>query len=103
MVDDAEFVSYYGRPIIKQPIWKSPEVPLYLFFGGAAGASSVLGALGEFTNRPALTRAAPLFAGGGALGSVGLLVVDLGRPERVLPMARGVKPAPPLSVGSHIP
>ena len=29
--------SYYGRPIIKAPVWKSPDVPLYLFLGGAAG------------------------------------------------------------------
>jgi formate-dependent nitrite reductase membrane component NrfD len=102
MVGDAEFVSYYGRPIIKEPVWKSPEVPLYLFFGGAAGSSAVLGALGEFTKRPSLTRAAHLFAGGGALASVGLLVVDLGRPERFLHMLRVFKPTSPLSVGTYI-
>ena len=34
MVGEAEFTSYYGRPIIKPPTWKSPEVPLYLFLGG---------------------------------------------------------------------
>ena len=34
MVDDAEFTSYYGRPIIKPPVWKTPDVPLYLFLGG---------------------------------------------------------------------
>jgi hypothetical protein len=39
MVDEAEFTSYYGRPVIKAPVWKSPDVPLYLFLGGAAGAS----------------------------------------------------------------
>ncbi|MGY1604650.1 NrfD/PsrC family molybdoenzyme membrane anchor subunit [Geodermatophilus sp. SYSU D00815] len=102
MVPEAEFTSYYGRPIIKEPAWKSPEVPLYLFFGGAAGATSVLGALGEFTDRPKLTRAAHLFAGGGALASVGLLVVDLGRPERFLHMLRVFKPTSPLSVGTYI-
>ena len=42
MVDDAEFTSYYDRPIIKPPVWKTPDVPLYLFLGGAAGSSAVL-------------------------------------------------------------
>jgi hypothetical protein len=102
MVDDVEFTSYYGRPIIKPPVWKSPEVPLYLFLGGAAGSSAVLSALGEFTNRPKLAKAAQLFASGGALGSVGLLIVDLGRPERFLHMLRVFKPTSPLSVGSYI-
>ena len=44
MVPDAEFTSYYGRPVIKEPVWKAPDVPGYLFFGGLAGASSVLAA-----------------------------------------------------------
>ncbi|WP_324275608.1 hypothetical protein [Blastococcus brunescens] len=33
MVEEAEFTSYYGRPIIKPPVWKTPDVPLYLFLG----------------------------------------------------------------------
>ena len=44
MVPDAEFTSYYGRPVIKEPVWKTPDVPGYLFLGGLAGASSVLAA-----------------------------------------------------------
>jgi energy-converting hydrogenase Eha subunit A len=102
MVEDVEFTSYYGRPIIKPPVWKSPEVPLYLFLGGAAGTSSVLGALGEFTGRRRMARSAHYFAAGGALGSVVLLIVDLGRPERFLHMLRVFKPTSPLSVGSYI-
>ncbi len=39
MVPDAEFTSYYGRPILKSPTWKVPDVPLYLYLGGAAGTS----------------------------------------------------------------
>jgi hypothetical protein len=102
MVGEAEFVSYYGRPILKPPTWKNPEVPLYLFLGGAAGSSSILSALAEFTKRPALAKASQIFAGGGALGSVVLLIVDLGRPERFLHMLRVFKPTSPLSVGSYI-
>jgi hypothetical protein len=102
MVPEAEFTSYYGRPIIKSPTWKSPEVPLYLFLGGAGGVASGIGALAEFTNRPKLARSSQLFASGGALASVFLLIVDLGQPMRFLHMLRVFKPTSPLSVGSYI-
>jgi len=36
MVPDAEFASYYGRPVIKEPSWEAPDVPGYLFLGGLA-------------------------------------------------------------------
>jgi hypothetical protein len=102
MVPEAEFTSYYGRPIIKPPVWKTPDVPLYLFLGGAAGSSAVLAALADVTGRPSLTRVARLVAGGGAIASVGFLIHDLGRPERFLHMLRVVKLTSPLSVGSYI-
>jgi hypothetical protein len=102
MVDDADFTSYYGRPIIKPPVWKTPDVPLYLFLGGAAGTSAVLGALADLTDRPSLTRTARLVAGGGSIASVGYLIHDLGRPERFLYMLRVIKPTSPLSVGTYI-
>jgi hypothetical protein len=102
MVGEAEFTSYYGRQIVKTPTWKTPEVPLYLFLGGAGGVSAGIGALAEFTGRPKLARNAQLFASGGALASVALLIVDLGRPERFLHMLRVFKPTSPLSVGSYI-
>ncbi|MEI4272838.1 NrfD/PsrC family molybdoenzyme membrane anchor subunit [Klenkia sp. LSe6-5] len=101
-VGDADFQSYYGRQIVKSAVWKTPDVPLYLFLGGAAGSSAVLGAGAEFTGRPALARAAHLIAGGGAIASVGFLIHDLGRPERFLHMLRVFKPTSPLSVGSYI-
>ncbi len=28
--------SYYGRPIVKEPVWE-PEIPWYMFTGGVAG------------------------------------------------------------------
>ncbi len=102
MVEDAEFTSYYGRPIIKAPVWKTPDVPLYLFLGGAAGTSSVLGALADISGRPGLTRVARFVAGGGSIASVGFLVHDLGRPERFLHMLRVIKPTSALSVGTYI-
>jgi formate-dependent nitrite reductase membrane component NrfD len=102
MVPEAEFTSYYGRQIIKTPTWKNPEVPIYFFLGGAAGTSSVIGALAEFTDRPTLARNAEYVAGIGALASVVLLIDDLGRPERFLNMLRVFKVTSPLSVGSYI-
>jgi hypothetical protein len=102
MVDEAEFRSYYDRPIIKAPVWKTPDVPLYLFLGGAAGTSSVLAALADVSGRPKLTRAGRLIAGFGSIASVGFLVHDLGRPERFLHMLRVFKPTSALSVGTYI-
>ncbi|MBC8092454.1 MAG: polysulfide reductase, partial [Pseudonocardia sp.] len=52
MVPEAEFTSYYGRPIIKAPVWKVPDVPGYLYLGGMAGVSASLAALGDLTGRP---------------------------------------------------
>lgn len=97
-----DFRSYYGRPILKQPTWKSPDIPGYLFSGGLAGASSVLAELAAATGRPGLRRAARLGAAGGALTGVGLLIHDLGRPARFLHMLRMVKATSPLSVGTWI-
>lgn len=102
MVEEAEFTSYYGRPILKQPTWKTPDVPLYLFLGGAAGSSALLGEMADVSGRPRLARVAHYTAGVGSLASVGFLVHDLGRPERFLHMLRVIKPTSPLSVGSYI-
>ncbi|GAB3407851.1 NrfD/PsrC family molybdoenzyme membrane anchor subunit [Flindersiella endophytica] len=102
MVPDAEFGSYYGRPILKQPTWKVPDVPLYLFLGGLSGVSATTSAAAELAGYRALARTTRYVAAGGALGSVGALVHDLGRPERFLNMLRVFKPTSPLSVGSWI-
>ncbi|MBM7806960.1 hypothetical protein JOD57_002797 [Geodermatophilus bullaregiensis] len=102
MVEEAEFTSYYGRPIIKPPVWKTPDVPLYLFLGGAAGSSSIMAALADLTDRPALTRNSRYVSGGAAIASVVFLIHDLGRPERFLHMLRVIKPTSPLSIGSYI-
>jgi hypothetical protein len=76
-------------------------VPLYLFLGGAAGASSVLAAFADVSGRPTLTKVGRLVAGGGSIASVGFLIHDLGRPERFLHMLRVFKPTSPLSVGTY--
>ena len=51
VVPPAEFTSYYGRPILKPPTWEARDVAGYLFFGGLAGASSLLAAGAERTER----------------------------------------------------
>jgi formate-dependent nitrite reductase membrane component NrfD len=102
MVPDVEFTSYYGRPVIKEPVWQALDVAGYLFFGGLAGASSVLAAGAEVSGYGELARVAKL----GALGAISLsaaaLVHDLGRPERFVNMLRVFKPTSPMSVGSWL-
>jgi Polysulphide reductase, NrfD len=102
LVPDAEFRSYYGRPILKAPVWKQPDVPLYLFVGGLAGSSSVLAEGAALTGRARLQRVARIAAAGGAAIGTVALIHDLGRPERFLNMLRVFKPTSPLSVGSWI-
>jgi hypothetical protein len=97
-----DFQSYYGRPILKQPTWKSPDVPAYLFSGGLAGASAVLAEFAAATGRASLARIARRGACAGALVGVGCLIHDLGRPARFLHMLRVIKPTSPLSVGTWI-
>jgi hypothetical protein len=102
MVPEVEFESYYGRQVIKTPTWKTPDVPLYLFLGGLAGASAVLA---EGAARQGLDRLETVTRAAAALGAAGgtvYLVHDLGRPERFLNMLRVFKPTSPLSVGSYI-
>ena len=102
MVPPAEFTSYYGRPVINSPVWRSPDIPGYLFLGGLAGGSSLLGAGAQATGRPALARTAKA----GALGAISLslaaLAHDLGRPARFLNMLRMLKVTSPMSVGSWL-
>ncbi len=102
MVPNAEFRSYYGQPIIKPPTWKTPDVPVYLFLGGLAGASSAMGVLSDLTGRTELGRAGHLASGVAAAGGTVALIHDLGRPARFLNMLRVVKLTSPLNVGSWV-
>jgi hypothetical protein len=102
MVPEADFASYYGRPILKAPVWKTPDVPLYLFLGGLAGASALLAEGAALSRLPGLETVARGAAAGGAALGTGFLVHDLGRPERFLNMLRVLKVTSPLSVGSFV-
>jgi hypothetical protein len=101
MVPEPEFTSYYGRPVVKPAPW-GDDVAIYLFLGGVAGGSALLGLGGQLTGRPTLRRNARLSAlTAVSLGAVAL-VKDLGRPERFLNMLRTFKVTSPMSVGSWI-
>jgi hypothetical protein len=92
--------SYYGQPVIKEPVW-TPEIPWYFFFGGLAGASGTF-ALLTGPRHPRLARRAWLTAFAGIAVSPALLISDLGRPERFLNMLRMFKITSPMSVGSWV-
>ncbi len=93
--------SYYGQPVIKEPVW-TPEIPLYFFTGGLGGVAAGLALLAELRDNDELARR----GWGVALAAVGasptLLISDLGRPARFLNMLRMFKVTSPMSVGSWI-
>jgi formate-dependent nitrite reductase membrane component NrfD len=93
--------SYYGRPILKEPVW-TWEIPTYFFFGGLAGASSVLSLVARMGGNEPLARAATYISAAGDSISPVFLVSDLGRPERFLNMFRVFKVTSPMSVGSWV-
>ncbi len=100
MVPRAEFTSYYGRPVIKKPVWKERDIAGYFFLGGLAGASSVVAAGAQATGRDSLARTSKAGAAVAILASLGALIHDLGRPERFYNMLRVVKVTSPMSVGT---
>jgi formate-dependent nitrite reductase membrane component NrfD len=102
VVPEAEFSSYYGRPIVKEPTWAPVDIASYLFLGGLAGASSSLAAGAQLSGRPGLARPLKLGAAGAISLSLVALVHDLGRPARFLNMLRVFKPTSPMSVGVWI-
>jgi formate-dependent nitrite reductase membrane component NrfD len=100
----ADAPSYYGLPVIQEPVW-SWTIPAYFFTGGAAGAASVLAAIASLSGKRSLDRLvfrARLLAAGGTAVSTALLVYDLGKPARFLNMLRVLRPTSPMSVGSWV-
>ena len=96
-----EFTSYYGRPVVKASPWEA-DIPAYLFLGGLAAGSSLLGAGAAATGRDELRRPARIVALGGITVSFAALVHDLGRPSRFVNMLRVAKPTSPMSMGTWI-
>jgi DMSO reductase anchor subunit len=102
VVPSAQFTSYYGKPVLKAPVWRSPDIPGYLFLGGLAGGASLLAAGADLTGRRVLGRTCKVgaFAANGA--SLTALIHDLGRRRRFPHMLRVFKVTSPMSVGSWL-
>src|SRR3954451_923700 len=101
MVPEATPTSYYGRPVLKEPVWKWP-VPAYFFTGGLAAGSSMLAAGARGSGNGGLARRSSVAALAGIGASTVFLIDDLGRPGRFVNMLRVAKPSSPMSVGSWL-
>jgi formate-dependent nitrite reductase membrane component NrfD len=96
--------TYYDRPLLKEPVWKI-DIPVYYFLGGAAGAALALGAAAQLVGDKGLQKFGQKCHIIGIVGSTvggGLLVHDLGRPERFINMMRVFRPTSPMNVGAWI-
>jgi hypothetical protein len=96
-----ETPSYYGVPVLKEPVWIG-TIAVYFYFGGLAGMAATLGStvqlLGGREMHSLVTRTRWIATAGAAI-STGLLIQDLGRPERFLHMLRVFKVTSPMSMG----
>lgn len=102
MVPPAEPRSYYGRPILKRPVWRW-FIPAYFFSGGLSAGSALLAALARRRlGDDALARRANVTSAGAISASAVFLVADLGRPSRFANMLRVARPTSPMSVGSWL-
>jgi DMSO reductase anchor subunit len=93
--------SYYGRPVIKPPVW-TWEIPTYFFTGGLAGASATLAFGAELAGNRKLARRSWLISLPAIAVSPILLTSDLGKPARFINMLRVFKVTSPMSVGSWL-
>jgi formate-dependent nitrite reductase membrane component NrfD len=99
--DGSHHQSYYGKPVIKEPVWE-PVIPAYFFTGGTAGAAASLGLAARLSGNATLAKTAT-YVDAVAIGvSPALLIIDLGRPDRFLNMLRMFKVTSPMSVGTWI-
>uniref|UniRef100_A0A5Q5BSR0 Polysulphide reductase, NrfD n=2 Tax=unclassified Mycobacterium TaxID=2642494 RepID=A0A5Q5BSR0_MYCSS len=100
-VPKAEFRSYYGRQILKTPVWNW-MIAAYLFSGGLSAGSAMLGAGADLTGRPGLRKVSRIGSLVSLVASMYFLIGDLGRPERFHHMLRVAKPSSPMSMGTWI-
>lgn len=97
-------MTYYDRPLLKEPVWEI-DIPIYYYLGGAAGAALVLAAAAQFDGAPGL---GPFVRRCQSIGIIGcsaggaLLIHDLGRPSRFLNMLRVFRPTSPMNMGAWI-
>jgi polysulfide reductase-like protein len=101
VVPDVELRTYYGEPVLKEPVWKW-EIPAYLFTGGLAAGSSLVAAAADLAGDDVLARRMEQVALGAAGVSGVLLVTDLGQPKRFHHMLRVLKPTSPMNLGAWL-
>ncbi|MBL7258269.1 NrfD/PsrC family molybdoenzyme membrane anchor subunit [Paractinoplanes lichenicola] len=101
MVPRADFQSYYGRPIVRPPVW-THDIAIYLFTGGLAAGSSLLAAGAQATGDVVLRRTGRAVTLGALGASTFFLIKDLGRPDRFHHMLRVAKPTSPMSMGTWL-
>src|SRR5438067_4913461 len=89
--------TYYGRSVLKAPVWRWP-VPAYFFTGGLAGASASLALAARVAGHDGLARRALAASVAGALASPPPLAQDPGPAARLPNMLRGAKATAPMSV-----
>jgi formate-dependent nitrite reductase membrane component NrfD len=100
--EEPEFRSYYNLPVLNKPVWATPDVAGYLFLGGLAGGSAVIGAAAQATGRSKLALASKIAAAVAGQTGLAMLIHDLGRPLRFLNMLRMIKVTSPMSIGSWL-
>lgn len=96
--------SYYGKPVVKAPVWIW-SIPTYFYVGGVTGAAGVLAAAAQLSGDASLRPFVRRLRWVNALGSVvssGLLIHDLGRPSRFFNMLRVFRPTSPMNMGSWL-
>ena len=94
--------SYYDYPVLKAPLWRW-EIIWYFFFGGLAAGCYVIASIAAlFGSREdrAVARTGYYLSLLMLLPCPGLLIKDLGRPERFLHMLRIFKVKSPMSMGT---
>ncbi len=101
LVPEMKPQSYYGHPVIKQPVWKW-EIPLYFFTGGLAGGSMLLAEAARLSGNRTVERRSLFTALAAVTVSPILLISDLGKPSRFINMLRVFKPTSPMNIGTWV-
>ena len=97
-----EAESYQGVPPVKKAPWEWYYIPVYFWVGGIAAGSWLAAAAEDVAgaNDRGVVRAGRYIALTGTVAGAGLLIADLGRPERFLNMLRIVRARSPMSLGA---
>jgi formate-dependent nitrite reductase membrane component NrfD len=94
--------SYQGVPPVKKAPWEWYYIPVYFWVGGIAAGSWLAAAAEDVAGASdrGVVRAGRYIALTGTMAGAGLLIADLGRPERFLNMLRIVRARSPMSLGA---